>query len=127
LFTRLIDSMQRFNQIPVGARFRLFGLSLLTHSLGTLVYFLLASALDLGLAYTTCGWIRAALHLLFLLPLTIGGIGVRETALVVLLVPLGITSNQAVAFSFLLTLGLLVVAGLGGLLAPGMYLSPKKA
>jgi hypothetical protein len=64
---------------------------------------------------------------LFLLPLTVSGIGVRESALILLLAPLGVSSAQAVAFSFLLTLGLLLVAGLGGLLAPGMYITPRKA
>lgn len=127
LITRLIDSMHRFRQFSMKTRLQLLGLSLLSHALGTLVYFLLANALDLGLTYAACVWLRAVLHLLFLLPLTVSGIGVRESALILLLAPLGISSAQAVAFSFLLTLGLLLIAGLGGLLAPGMYVAPRKA
>jgi hypothetical protein len=125
--TRLIDSMHRFRQFSMRIRLQLLGLSLLSHTLGTLVYFLLANALDLGLTFAACGWLRAVLHLLFLLPLTVSGIGVRESALIVLLAPLGVSSAQAVAFAFLLTLGLLLIAGLGGLLAPGMYIAPRKA
>jgi len=127
LIMRLIDSMHRFRQFSMRIRLQLLGLSLLSHALGTLVYFLLANALDLGLSYAACGWLRAVLHLLFLLPLTVSGIGVRESALILLLAPLGISSAQAVAFSFLLTLGLLLLAGLGALLAPGMYKTPRKA
>jgi uncharacterized protein (TIRG00374 family) len=127
LITRLIDSMHRFRQFSMKTRLQLLGLSLLSHSLGALVYFLLSDALDLGLSYAVCGWLRAVLHLLFLLPLTVSGIGVRESALILLLAPLGISSPQAVAFSILLTLGLLLIAGLGGLLAPGMYVARRKA
>jgi len=124
---RLVDSMHRFRQFSLGERAQLLGLSVLGHALGTLMYFSLAASLDLGLGFTTCGWLRAVLHLLFLMPLTVGGIGVRETALIVLLVPLGATAAQAVTYSFLLTLGLLLVAGVGGLLAPGTYIAPRKA
>jgi hypothetical protein len=65
--------------------------------------------------------------LLFLLPISASGIGVRESALVVLLAPFSISSAQAVACSFLLMAGLLVMVGIGGLLAPGMYYRPRKA
>jgi hypothetical protein len=126
LIMRLIESMQRFHGFPVGVRIGLFALSLVYHVLGTLTYFLLAGAIDLGLSYTDCGWLRALLHLLFLLPLSVSGIGVREGALVVLLLPLGISSAQAVAYSFLLMAALLLMAGIGGLLAPGMYIKPGR-
>ena len=106
---------------------QLWGLSLLYHALGTLVYFLLAGAIDLGLSFIDCAWLRALLYLLFLLPLSVSGIGVRESALVVLLLPLGISSVQAVAYAFLLMAGLLLMAGIGGLLAPGIYVKPGKA
>jgi hypothetical protein len=95
--------------------------------LGTLVFVLLSGAIDLGLSFADCAWLRALLHLLFLLPLSVSGIGVREGALVALLLPLGYSSVQAVAYSFLLMAGLLLMAGIGGLLAPGMYVKQGKA
>ncbi len=126
LVTRLIDSMQRFHRFSGSVRVQLWSLSLIYHVLGTLVYFLLSNAIDLGLSFNDCAWLRALLHLLFLLPLSVSGIGVRESALVVLLVPLGISSAQAIAYSFLLLGGHLLLAGVGGLLAPGMYVKPGK-
>jgi len=126
LVTRLIDSMQRFHLFPGRVRVGLWGLSLINHALGMLIYFLLAGAIGLDLSFTDCAWLRALLHLLFLMPLSVSGIGVRESALVVLLLPLGISSVQAVAYSFLLMAGLLLIAGIGGLLAPGMVVKPWK-
>lgn len=121
VLTRLGDSMARFHQFPGIARIQLWGLSFIYHVLGTLVFVLLAGAVDLGLSFANCAWLRAILHLLFILPISVSGIGVRESALVVLLAPFGITSAQAVAYSFLQMTGLLIVAGIGSLLAPGIY------
>jgi len=126
LVMRLIVSMQRFHRFPGSVRIQLWGLSFLFHALGTLAYFLLAGAIDLGLSLNDCAWLRAILHLLFLLPLSVSGIGVRESALVVLLFPLGISSAQAIAYSFLLMGILLLMAGIGGLLAPAMYIKTGK-
>jgi uncharacterized protein (TIRG00374 family) len=127
IFTGLTGSMARFHQFSVVVRLKLWGLSLLFHVMGTLVFILMAGALDLGLSFADCAWLRSILHLLFLLPISASGIGVRESALVVLLAPFSISSAQAVACSFLLMAGLLVMVGIGGLLAPGMYYRPRKA
>jgi len=124
---RLIESVQRFHQIPVPIQICLFGLSLVFHLLGVLSFMLLAGALDLDLSFGDCAWLRALLYLVIMLPLTVSGIGVRESALVVLLLPLGVTSVQAVALSALLMAGLLLTAGIGGLLAPGMQYRRGKA
>ena len=122
MISHLTESLDRFHAFGLATRIRLFGLSLLSHVLGTLMYGSLARSLDLDLALTTCGWLRAVLQLLFLMPLSVGGIGVRETALILLLAPLGVSSAQAVAYSFLLTVGLLLIAAAGATLAPQVYL-----
>jgi len=126
IFTGLTDSMARFHQFSVLVQLKLWGLSLLCHVMGTLVFVLMAGALELGLSFADCAWLRTILHLLFLLPISVSGIGVRESALVVLLAPFSISSAQAVACSFLLMAGLLVMVGIGGLLTPSMYLRPGK-
>lgn len=126
-FTRLTESMTRFHAFSLQARVGLWGLSLLFHILGTLAFYLIAHAVRLDLGLADIAWIRACLHLLFLLPLSVAGIGVRESALVILLAPFGIASAQAVAFAFLLLSGQLVLAGIGGLLAPGVLAGPRAA
>ncbi|MGD2055505.1 MAG: lysylphosphatidylglycerol synthase transmembrane domain-containing protein [Gammaproteobacteria bacterium] len=123
VLARLTESLARFRQLPLGLRVGIWGLSLLFHSLGALVFYLLAGAMSLDLGLVDCFWLRATLHLLFMLPLSVSGIGVRETALVVLLAPFGISSAQAVAYSFLMMTGLLVMAGIGGLLAAGLVVA----
>ena len=126
LFTRLTDSMARFHQLPGSVRVQLWVLSFFYHVQGTLAFVLFSGAIDLGLSFADCAWLRALLHLLLILPLSVSGIGVREGMLLMLLVPFGITSAQAVAYSFLLMASLLLMAAIGGLLAPGMYIEPGK-
>lgn len=58
-------------------------------------------------------WIRGVLAMLMLLPITIAGLGVREATLVGFGGLLGIPPAQAMAWSFMLLLGALVV-GLAG-------------
>jgi uncharacterized protein (TIRG00374 family) len=120
LFTRLADSMQQFRRFPGLVRLRLWGLSLASHLIGTMVFVFFAGAVNLELSFADCAWLRAILYLLFLFPLSVSGIGVREGALIVLLAPFGITSTQAVAYSFIMMAGLLIMVGIGGLLMPGM-------
>jgi uncharacterized protein (TIRG00374 family) len=127
LFTRLTVSMARFHSLSAGVRIRVWGLSLLFHVLGTLAFYLIASSLELNLSLLDVAWLRAVLSLLFMLPLSVSGIGVRETALVVLLAPFGISSAQAVAYSFLMMSAQLVLAGIGGLLAPGVLAASQPA
>jgi glycosyltransferase 2 family protein len=78
------------------------GLSIAVQILGTAIYAALAGALGVRISPLTIGWIRAAVMLVLLLPITISGLGVREGTLMVLLTAEGV--GQAPAFA----LGMLV-------------------
>jgi hypothetical protein len=58
------------------------------------------------------------------LPISVSGLGLREGALVLLLVPLGVSSGQAVAFGLLLYGMNMVVSLLG---APAFAVGPRPA
>lgn len=74
-----------------------------------------ARALDLDLGFLTVAWMRVAVHAVMLLPISIAGLGVRESTLVLLAAPYGLTASEAVAWSFLMFAGTLLAALLGGL------------
>lgn len=73
----------------------------------------MADTLGLQLSIIECAWFYALTQLLLFLPISVSGIGVRETALIALLAPLGISPAHAVALSFLLMLPLLIWAAIG--------------
>jgi uncharacterized membrane protein YbhN (UPF0104 family) len=90
------------------------GLSIAIQILGTAVYAALAGALGLRISPLTIGWIRAAVMLLLLLPITISGLGVREGTLMVLLTAEGVSQAPAVAFGLLVFAATVLAPALAG-------------
>jgi hypothetical protein len=83
-----------------------------------------ASALGLEVPWLALIWLRALVGLLRQLPITFGGLGVREGAFIVLLAPFGVPAEQAFALGLLAFTGSLLFAALGAvsqaLLAAGV-------
>lgn len=78
-----------------------------------LAAFLVAYSMGLGLGWTAIMAFTPVVAMIQVLPLTIGGLGLREGALVLVLHPLGVTTSQAIAFG-LLVYALNLVVGLMG-------------
>jgi uncharacterized protein (TIRG00374 family) len=95
--------------------FLLFAVSSVFHVVVTVSQYLMAVSLGLGVSLVSVGWIRACTVLLTAVPVTPSGLGVREVSLVLLLLPLGVSAAQAVAFSLLQLAGLLLIALIGAL------------
>lgn len=96
---------------------RVVAASVLAHLFGTAAYFCLAGALELEIGFAAVGWVRAAMLLATLLPVSIAGLGLREGAAVLLLAPHGIGDAAALAFALLVfAVSELAVSTLGGLL-----------
>jgi uncharacterized membrane protein YbhN (UPF0104 family) len=77
---------------------------------------LLARALGLDVDPRAIAFAAPVVAVATLLPVSVGGIGVREAGYAVLLAPYGVMPEQAVALGLLQYLGYLVVAGIGGVL-----------
>jgi uncharacterized membrane protein YbhN (UPF0104 family) len=60
------------------------------------------------------GWVRSVVVVLTLLPISIGGVGVREGVLVVTLATFGVPAHEALAFSILVFATTILAPGLAG-------------
>jgi len=60
------------------------------------------------------GWVRSVVTVLTLLPISIGGVGVREGALVFTLQSLGVPAHDALALSLLVFATTILAPGLAG-------------
>ena len=90
-----------------------------------LASFFAADALGLGLSWTAILAFMPAVAIVQVLPITIGGLGVREGALVLFLHPLGISTQHAIAFG-LMVYGINLVVSLLG--APAFAIgAPNKS
>ncbi len=77
--------------------------------------FLLLS-INVNLPLTTHLFVWALLYLCFLLPVSIGGFGIREAAFIVILGLFGVSRENALASSFISLASVLITVGAGGLI-----------
>lgn len=90
-------------------------LSAAVHGLGIVAWFALARALGLDLGLLEITWVRSASLVVGLLPVTVGGLGLREGTVVVLLAGFGVAPVDALSLSLLaFTVTILGVGVVGG-------------
>ncbi|HXV37920.1 MAG TPA: lysylphosphatidylglycerol synthase transmembrane domain-containing protein [Myxococcota bacterium] len=113
---RLIDELASWREMRAAAAAHIIALSLLAHLLGVAGFGALAAAIDMNAPLVSLGWIRSAMMLAAMLPISVAGIGVREGAALLTLPALGVAGPQAIGFSLLVfAVTTLAVGAIGGL------------
>src|SRR5262249_27017888 len=77
--------------------------------------FLLLS-IDVNLPLVTHLFVWTLMYLCFLVPISIGGFGIREAAFIVILGLFGVSTENALASSFISLASVLITVGVGGLI-----------
>ncbi|HEY8196515.1 MAG TPA: lysylphosphatidylglycerol synthase transmembrane domain-containing protein [Gemmatimonadales bacterium] len=98
----VVDAIRDLGHPLARRRVTVVGLSLVGHLLGILLFLFFARGLDITLPLTAAGYTRSMLLVAGMLPLSIGGFGVREGGMILLLHPYGVAPQRAVALAFLL-------------------------
>lgn len=111
---KLAQAIARFRGIDRASVLAVVGLSLLGFAAFVVSPFLLAQDLGLDVSIYAMAWIRSLVFLLTLIPITVGGIGVREAAFVGFLQLYGVPAAEALAFSFVVLAIQLAIGALGG-------------
>jgi len=112
---RAVDAWRGFTEIPLRLAASFF-LGVLFQMLGVAMLAILAANLGILLALADWAWIAGVVSLAVLLPVSVGGIGLREGALVGCLGFLGVAPERALALSFGVFALTLVGALTGGML-----------
>jgi hypothetical protein len=107
---RALKAFQTLEKLNVAL---IFGLSLVAHALGAVVFYLFALAIDMHISFLAIGWMCSVISILQLIPFSVAGLGVREVSLVILLGEYGIPEAQALTFS-LAIFGLMAIGGMVG-------------
>ena len=100
--------------LPGGQVLLVYSLSLVAHLLGVVAWYLLSRALGMDVSLITIGWVRSAIILATMIPLSVSGLGLREGAAVLLLAPYGVGQEVSLAFSILILFFTTVIIGLAG-------------
>jgi glycosyltransferase 2 family protein len=114
---RLVDSGWRYRHSH-GVLVAATVLSAVVQIGNVVIGYFLGQALGLRVPALYYGLIVPLVALLALMPISLNGMGLRETGFVVLLMPLGVSETEAVTFGFL-TFAVTAVASLSGI---GFYL-----
>jgi glycosyltransferase 2 family protein len=113
---KLISASARLRELPALLHLGAWALTCLSLAIEGAALWVFAHALGLGLSLAVCLWLRAALNVILLAPISIQGLGVREATLMLLLGPLAIAQPDIIALSVLLTSGLVVMALCGAVI-----------
>ncbi len=125
--SKLFTSTGQYHSLSRSLLIYIFGLSLTSHLLGILSYYLFALSIGINLSFINIGWIRSFMLIITMLPVSFAGLGVREGTLIFLLQPYGVSATDAVALSFLFFARTLLVGGFGGIFEAKNLLLPSKS
>ncbi len=122
-----LESVGRYRDPPASTLRRLAVASVARHLLMIGGFYCFALALRLPLTLAVAGWSRTVVALAGMLPVTLGGLGVREGSLIAVLHPYGVPPHGAAALGLLLFGRELVAGALGAVLEARWFLSPGAA
>lgn len=101
--------------MPSATIARIVVISIVAQIPGVLVFVVLGQALGIPVAsFVTMGWIRSVVMLVTVLPLSIGGLGVREGMLLLTLGGFGVPAHESIALSVLIFASTILAPGLAG-------------
>ncbi len=122
----LFSSFKQYQKLSPHSLAYILSLSITAHLLGILIYYLLAISLGINISFVTIGWIRSAVLIISMVPISVSGLGIREGVSLFLLKPYGVSGEKALAFSFLIFgATLLLIGAVGGLLEGRKQLLPS--
>jgi glycosyltransferase 2 family protein len=98
------------NQVPIVA------ITILSQVIATVGGKFLLLSIDVNLPLLTHLFVWSLMYLCFLLPVSIGGFGIREAAFIVILGLFGVGRENALASSFISLVSVLITVGAGGLI-----------
>lgn len=122
----VVDAIRDLGHPLARRRVTVVGLSLVAHLLGILLFLCFARGLDIALPLPAAGYTRSMLLVAGMLPLSIGGFGVREAGMILLLQPYGVAAERAVALAFLLLGRDLIGISVGGWLELRSWLVARR-
>ncbi|MCC6847106.1 MAG: flippase-like domain-containing protein [Deltaproteobacteria bacterium] len=125
---RLRHALGAVARLSPGTLARILGLSIVAQIPGVCGYLALGRGLGLGVTFAAMAWVRSVVVLFTVLPISIGGLGVREGALVVTLAAYGVPAADALALSILVFATTILAPGLvGGMLEGWRWLRRRPA
>ena len=111
---KLQAAMQKWRTMSRRDHVQVLLLGVASHVVGIVVFVCLAWSLNVSVGFISLGWIRSAVILATMIPISVGGLGLREGAMVVMLQAYAVSEPDALAMSLLVFATVLLLPGLLG-------------
>ncbi len=113
-YSTLIDLLHHFKRMSFKVIILILSLSFLAHAMDILGSYYLAKALHINQPLSFFFIVIPVVYMATLLPISLGGLGIREGVLAFLLINAGVPGSDAVLLGFLIYINRVVFALLGG-------------
>jgi uncharacterized membrane protein YbhN (UPF0104 family) len=107
-------AMRKWRTMSPAAHMHVMILGVASHVIGIVVFVCLAWSLQLHVAFISLGWIRSAVILATMIPISIAGLGLREGAMLATLAAYSISDADALAMSLLVFGVVMLLPGMIG-------------
>lgn len=97
----VFEAQMNFQKLKFRDHLEIIGIMLAYHFLSVVSLYVLAESLNLTIDFFVVGWVRSAVMIATMIPISISGFGIREGVLIYLLKFYGVVPSLAIAFSFL--------------------------
>jgi uncharacterized protein (TIRG00374 family) len=112
---RLLNTLKGYTSLSLLEILALAGASLLSEVISLIIQVILAMSLQISISPFDLGWMRAVSFLASLAPVTlVGGLGLSDVSTVLLMTGLGVSTELATAFAFLVYARSAVLSLMGG-------------
>lgn len=111
----MVSGLRTFGVLQAHTLVLILLLSVLFQGLDIVVTFLLSRAIGINLSLLVFFAIIPLVYVAIVLPISLGGLGVREGILTFLLAQFGVATSDAVMLSFLVYITHVIIASLGGI------------
>lgn len=123
---KLLNILDRLRQIPVKALLEIFIFNIFSQVFDIIASYFLAKSILLELPLIVFFVVIPIVYISTVIPISLGGLGVREGVLALLLSRMGIPSSDAITFSFVLYFNRVFVSLIGGVVQIFWHLPTKK-
>ncbi len=123
---RVLNTLKGYTSLTVLEILALAGCSIVSEVISLIIQVILARSLQISISPFDLGWIRAVSFLASLAPVTLlGGVGLSDVSTVLLLTSVGVSTELATAFAFLVYARSAILSLLGGIAQLGAEIKIK--
>jgi uncharacterized protein (TIRG00374 family) len=89
-------------------------ISVISQLISVIIYYLILLSIDVNVPLVALGWIRSVVVLVTMIPISISGLGLRESSFIILLSAFGVNDNSAFAYSLIVFAIINIIPGMFG-------------